>query len=147
MPMGPFRTQTQGVNVRDLARKFEAGAEVTPETLLASGLVRHLRHPIKILGQGDLEVALKVTVHGFSASAKQKIEAAGGTARTLGEPSEPVEEAAPARKPKRSAKKDAQEAPAVEAEAAEEAPSAEAEAADETVSEAPPAESDQAEQE
>src|SRR5438067_11752339 len=42
MPMGPFRTHTQGVNVRDLEKRFQAGAEVTPETLLASGLLRHL---------------------------------------------------------------------------------------------------------
>src|SRR3954447_14748831 len=87
MPMGPFRTHTQGVNVRDLEKRFTAGAEVTPETLLASGLLRHLRHPVKILGQGELSVALTVTAHGFSASARQKIEAAGGSARLLGEPS------------------------------------------------------------
>jgi large subunit ribosomal protein L15 len=93
MPMGPFRTQTQGINVRDLERRFEAGAEVTPETLLASGLLRHLRHPVKILGEGELTIALTVTAHGFSASARQKIEAAGGSARLLGEPSE---DAAPA---------------------------------------------------
>jgi large subunit ribosomal protein L15 len=84
MPFGPFRTHTQGVNVRDLARRFEAGAEVTPETLLSAGVLRHLRHPVKILGQGDLTVPLTVVAHGFSASARQKIEAAGGTVVVLG---------------------------------------------------------------
>src|ERR1700754_2160183 len=61
MPFGPFRTTTQGVNVRDLAKRFEAGAEVTPQTLLAVGLLRHLRHPVKILGGGELAVALTVS--------------------------------------------------------------------------------------
>jgi large subunit ribosomal protein L15 len=93
MPFGPFRTFTQGVNVRDLERRFEAGAEVTPEVLLAAGVLRHLRHPVKILGEGELTVALTVTAHGFSASARQKIEAAGGSVQLLGEPSAPSEDA------------------------------------------------------
>ena len=84
MPMGPFRTTTQPVNLRDLERRFSAGDEVTPESLLASGILRHLRDPIKILGQGELTKALRVEAHGFSASARQKIEAAGGTASLLG---------------------------------------------------------------
>jgi len=84
MPMGPFRTTTQPINLRDLERRFTAGDEVTPESLLASGLLRHLRHPVKILGQGELTKALKVEAHGFSASARQKIEAAGGSALLLG---------------------------------------------------------------
>jgi large subunit ribosomal protein L15 len=86
MPMGPFRTTTQPVNLRDLERRFSAGDQVTPESLLASGLLRHLRHPVKILGVGELTKALSVEAHGFSASAKQKIEAAGGSASLLGAP-------------------------------------------------------------
>src|SRR3954452_12417107 len=84
MPMGPFRTTTQPINLRDLERRFAAGDQVTPESLLASGLLRHLRHPVKILGVGELTKALTVEAHGFSASARQKIEAAGGTASLLG---------------------------------------------------------------
>src|ERR1700757_5095024 len=57
MPMGPFRTHTTPVNVRDLA-KFEAGPEVTPELLKQAGVVRSLKHPIKILGGGELSVKL-----------------------------------------------------------------------------------------
>jgi large subunit ribosomal protein L15 len=86
MPMGPFRTTTQPVNLRDLERRFSAGDQVTPESLLASGLLRHLRHPVKILGVGELTKALSIEAHGFSASAKQKIEAAGGSASLLGAP-------------------------------------------------------------
>src|SRR5262249_59160394 len=52
MPMGPFRTFTHGVNVSSLAERFEAGAEVTPEVLLAARVLRTLRHPVKILGDG-----------------------------------------------------------------------------------------------
>jgi large subunit ribosomal protein L15 len=84
MPMGPFRTFTQGVNVSVLAARFEQGAEVTPETLLAVGVLRHLRHPVKILGDGELGHALVVRAHGFSAGARQKIEAAGGTVTVIG---------------------------------------------------------------
>jgi large subunit ribosomal protein L15 len=85
MPFGPFRTHTQGVNLRDLARRFQAGDEVTPQTLLSSGILRHLRHPVKVLGVGELPYALSVTAHGFSASARQKIEAAGGTVTVIGD--------------------------------------------------------------
>src|SRR5438477_8763851 len=54
MPIGPFRTFTQGVNVRDLERVFDAGTEVTPELLKAKRLIRSVRIDVKILGQGDL---------------------------------------------------------------------------------------------
>ena len=84
MPMGPFRTFTHGVNVSALAGRFEAGAEVTPEVLLAARVLRTLRHPVKILGDGEIGVALTVHAHGFSASARQKIEAAGGTVVLIG---------------------------------------------------------------
>ena len=88
MPVGPFRTFTHGVNVSSLAARFEAGAEVTPETLLAARVLRTLRHPVKILGDGEIGVALTVHAHRFSASARQKIEAAGGTVVLI----DPVEE-------------------------------------------------------
>jgi len=80
MPMGPFRTQTEITNVGAIAEKFPAGTEVTPELLVQSGLLSRIKHPVKILGEGDLGHALTIHAHGFSASAKAKIEAAGGTA-------------------------------------------------------------------
>jgi len=85
-PVGPFRTYTQPVNLRDLEARFEAGAEVTPESLKEVGLIRSLRKDVKILGVGELSKKLSVTAHGFSASAREKIEAAGGTATALREP-------------------------------------------------------------
>jgi large subunit ribosomal protein L15 len=87
MPVGPFRTFSQPVNIRDLAR-FEAGEEVTPETLKAKGLIRSLRKDVKLLGVGELALPLEITVHGASASARAKVEAAGGTLTLLREPKE-----------------------------------------------------------
>jgi large subunit ribosomal protein L15 len=79
MPFEPFRTRTQPVNVGDL-NLFEDGAEVTPATLRDRGLARRKRVSVKILAKGDLERKnLTVSAHAFSAAAKQKIEAAGGT--------------------------------------------------------------------
>jgi large subunit ribosomal protein L15 len=83
MPMGPFRTHTTPVNVRDLAR-FDAGSEVTPETLKAAGVVSSLRHPIKVLGDGELGHGLTVHAHAFSRRAAELIEAAGGKAVVIG---------------------------------------------------------------
>jgi len=85
MPVGPFRTYTQPVNLRDLER-FEAGEEVTPETLKAKGLIRSVRKDVKLLGVGELTKKLTITVHAASASAKEKVEAAGGTLTLLKEP-------------------------------------------------------------
>jgi ribosomal protein L15 len=90
MPIGPFRTFTHGVNVSSLAQRFEAGAEVTPETLLAARVLRTLRHPVKILGDGELAIALTVHAHRFSATARKKIEAAGGTCVLIDPVEEPV---------------------------------------------------------
>jgi large subunit ribosomal protein L15 len=79
MPFEPFRTRTQPVNLSDLNR-FDDGAEVTPEALRDHGLATRKRIPVKVLGRGELErKSLKVTAHGFSASAREKIEAAGGS--------------------------------------------------------------------
>lgn len=83
MPIGPFRTSTVPVNVRDLER-FEDGTEVTPESLVAAGVIKNTRTDVKILGSGELTKKLKVSAHRFSASAAQKIEAAGGSAERLG---------------------------------------------------------------
>jgi large subunit ribosomal protein L15 len=85
MPVGPFRTVTQPVNLRDLDR-FDEGAEVTPETLKAKGLIRSVRKDVKLLGVGELTKKLTITVHGASATAREKVEAAGGTLTLLREP-------------------------------------------------------------
>ena len=82
MPFEPFRTHTQPVNLDDLEERFEAGAEVTPETLRAVGLATR-KHPVKILGRGELTKKLTVRAHAFSATAREKIEAAGGTVEVL----------------------------------------------------------------
>ena len=87
MPIGPFRTYSQPVNLRDLDERFDAGAEITPETLKAKRLIRKVTVDVKVLGVGELSKALSVSAHGFSKSAKEKIEAAGGTVTWLrGEP-------------------------------------------------------------
>jgi large subunit ribosomal protein L15 len=84
MPVGPHRTRVSAVNVRDLER-FDG--EVTPETLKEAGLIRNTRLDVKILGHGDLTKKLTVSAHLFSASAREKIESAGGSVNWLrGEP-------------------------------------------------------------
>src|SRR5437868_9821945 len=70
MPIGPFRTVSQGVNVRDLERVFDAGVEVTPELLKSKRLIRSTRVDVKILGQGDLTKKLAISAHGFSKTAR-----------------------------------------------------------------------------
>jgi large subunit ribosomal protein L15 len=85
MPVGPFRTYTQPVNLRDLDR-FDVGEEVTPETLKAKGLIRTVRKDVKLLGVGELSKKLTITVHAASATAREKVEAAGGTLTLLKEP-------------------------------------------------------------
>jgi large subunit ribosomal protein L15 len=82
MPFEEFRTKTQPVNVADLEARFDAGAEVTPETLKEKGLAKR-SDPVKILARGEISKGLTVRAHGFSAAAKQKIEAAGGSCHTL----------------------------------------------------------------
>jgi ribosomal protein L15 len=89
MPVGPFRTSTQPVNLRDLEARFETGAEITPEALVTAGLIKNTKTDVKILGSGDLTKKLTVTAHGFSKAAREKIEAAGGSVTWLrGEPAE-----------------------------------------------------------
>jgi len=82
MPFERFRTHTQPVNLADLDDRFSAGDEVTPDTLRAAGLAKR-RHPVKILGRGELSKKLTVRAHGFSATAREKIEGAGGTVELI----------------------------------------------------------------
>ena len=83
MPFEPFRTHTQPVNLQDLERRFEKGAEVTPELLAQAGLAKRKGVPVKILGKGEISKKLTVKAHGFSATAREKLEAAGGSAEIL----------------------------------------------------------------
>jgi large subunit ribosomal protein L15 len=78
----PNKTVYAPVNVGDL-KKFEAGSSVTIETLHASGLVKGVHSRIKILGNGEMDRKLTIKAHAFSASAKSKIEAAGGSCEVL----------------------------------------------------------------
>lgn len=125
MPIGPFRTYSQPVNLRDLEERFEAGAEVTPETLKGKRLIRKVSVDVKVLGVGELTKALSVSAHGFSKTAKEKIEAAGGSVTWLR--GEPVPRKHKTHKAKASAEEPEDEAPAEAAtepaadEAAEEA--------------------------
>jgi large subunit ribosomal protein L15 len=85
MPVGPFRTYTVPVNLRDLDR-FEAGDVVTPEALVEKRLIKNTKIDIKLLGDGELSKKLTVRVHAISATAREKVEAAGGTVELLREP-------------------------------------------------------------
>jgi len=123
----PFRVEYQPINLTDL-RKFEAGTDVTPELLKERRILRSLRQPVKVLGTGEIDRALTVTAPRFSASAKTKIEAAGGTV---------VETAPrvikdPATSKKKYGKKKKQQEPKAEAaaETKEDAPSAKADGDD-----------------
>ncbi|OLT38598.1 50S ribosomal protein L15 [Actinomadura sp. CNU-125] len=78
----PNRVEFQVVNLDKLADLYPEGGEVTAEDLAAKGAVRPGR-PVKVLGSGDISVAVQVKVHAFSGSAKEKIAAAGGTADEL----------------------------------------------------------------
>jgi large subunit ribosomal protein L15 len=82
MPFENFRTKTQPVNVADLEERFDAGAEVNPATLREKGLAKR-SEPVKILARGEVSKKLAVHAHAFSAAAKEKIEAAGGSCHTL----------------------------------------------------------------
>jgi len=110
----PFRVDYEEVNLGALAR-FGAGAEVNAETLKAARLVR-TRRPVKVLGSGDVTVALTVEASSFSKSARSKIEAAGGSVRWLNGEPKPAPEAKPKRAPKAAAAATAEaETPAADA--------------------------------
>ena len=78
-----FAVKYEIVNIADLEERFEAGAEVTAETLYALRLISGLDKPVKILGVGELSKELKVHANAYSASAAKKIEAAGGKAEVI----------------------------------------------------------------
>jgi large subunit ribosomal protein L15 len=107
LPVGPFRTATAPVNVATLEERFDAGAEVTPESLVEKGILKNTKVDVKILGKGELKKKLAVTAHAVSASAREKIEAAGGSVTLLREPKQ--------RFPKRRADRTAPEAKEPEA--------------------------------
>ena len=83
MPFEKFRTHTQPVNLRDLEARFDKGAEVTPDSLREIGLASRKNVPVKVLGDGDISKALTVHAHGFSKSAREKIEGAGGSCQLI----------------------------------------------------------------
>ena len=111
MPVGPHRTYTAPVNVSTLEERFDAGAEVTPESLVEKGVLKNTKTDVKILGNGELKKQLSVTAHAVSASAREKIEAAGGSITLLREPKE--------RKPKRRVERTPPPEPEAEAEVEE----------------------------
>ena len=77
-----FRKEITAINISTLNR-FDSGTEVTPELLVMSGVIKAVKDGVKILGTGELEKALTVKVHGFSKSAVEKIQAAGGKAEVI----------------------------------------------------------------
>src|SRR5437867_12031408 len=115
MPIGPFRTSTVPVNVSALDR-FDAGTDVTPESLVEAGVIKNTKVDVKLLGNGEVPKKLTGRVHAISASAREKIEQAGGTVDLLRQPK---------RKKPRAAKPAAAQEPATE-------PEQEAETAPET---------------
>ena len=79
MPFEPFRTHTQPVNIDALESRFDTGTEVTIALMKANGLASRRDIPVKVLAKGELSKALTVHAHAFSAGARERIEAAGGT--------------------------------------------------------------------
>jgi large subunit ribosomal protein L15 len=135
MPIGPFRTSTAPVNVGALDR-FDDGAEVSPESLVEIGLLKNTKTDVKLLGNGELKKKLTVRVHAISATAREKVEQAGGTVSLLKEPKvkKRKKRAAKAKPPAAAAPEpEAAETPAAEA---AEAP-AEPETADQAEEQAP----------
>jgi ribosomal protein L18E len=129
MPIGPFRTYTHPINLRDLDR-FDEGDVVTPESLVEKGLLKNTKVDVKLLASGEVSKKLTIRVHAISASAREKIEAAGGTVELLREPKVKKKKHHAAAKPEAAA------------EAAEDAPEAAADAPEETATDeaAPPTE-------
>jgi large subunit ribosomal protein L15 len=127
MPVGPHRTSTVPVNLRDLERVFDDGAEVTLEALVEKGLIKNTRTDVKVLGDGELKKKLSVTAHLFSASAREKIEKAGGSATALRPPREEKK-----KRPRKKAAEPAPEEPEATEAAAEEVQEAAADVAAES---------------
>jgi len=80
----PGKVHYRLVNLWQLDNAFESGAEITPQAMMEKGLVSTLNPGVKVLGEGDIAKALKVSAHAFSKSAEEKIKAAGGTCTILG---------------------------------------------------------------
>jgi large subunit ribosomal protein L15 len=116
MPVGPHRTSTAPVNVATLEERFEAGAEVTPESLVEKGVLKNTRTDVKVLGNGDLTKKLAVTVHAVSATAREKIESAGGSVTLLREPKPRYPKRRVDRQPPKPEAEEAPEQPADEEE-------------------------------
>jgi large subunit ribosomal protein L15 len=114
MPMGPHRTFTQPVNLRDLEARFDDGDDATLEALVEKGVIKNTKIDVKVLGWGELTKKLTVTAHRFSGTAREKIEAAGGKVVALREPVE--------KKQRRRKAAPAAAAPEPEPEVAEETP-------------------------
>jgi large subunit ribosomal protein L15 len=83
MPFEPFRTHTQVVNVVDLEARFDSGAAVTLEAMRSQGLATRDGIPVKILARGEVSKPLTVHAHAFSKTAREKIEAAGGSCQVI----------------------------------------------------------------
>ena len=79
----PFRTEYQEISLSDLEAAFEDKATVNPESLLEKGIIKNVRSPIKVLGNGELKKSLTVNLHAFTGSAKAAIEGAGGKAEVV----------------------------------------------------------------
>jgi large subunit ribosomal protein L15 len=79
MPFEPFRTHTQPVNLAALQERFDADTDVTLDLMRANGLATRKGVPVKVLAKGEIDKALTVHAHAFSATARERIEAAGGT--------------------------------------------------------------------
>ena len=79
MPFEMFRTHTQAVNLKDLEARFDSGAEVTVAGMKEKGLGTRKGIAVKVLAKGEITKPLTVHAHAFSASAREAIEAAGGT--------------------------------------------------------------------
>jgi large subunit ribosomal protein L15 len=135
MPIGPFRTSTAPVNVGSLDR-FADGAEVTPESLVEVGLLKNTKTDVKLLGNGELKKKLTIRVHAISATAREKVEQAGGTVSLLKEPKLKKRKKHAKAKPAAAAAAPEAETPETPAATATEAP-AEPEAADQPEEQAP----------
>jgi large subunit ribosomal protein L15 len=135
MPIGPFRTSTAPVNVGSLDR-FADGAEVTPESLVEVGLLKNTKTDVKLLGNGELKKKLTIRVHAISATAREKVEQAGGTVSLLKDPKLKKKKKHAKAKPAAAAAAPEAEAPETPAATATEAPS-EPEAADQAEEQAP----------
>jgi large subunit ribosomal protein L15 len=83
MPFEPFRTHTQAVNLIDLEKRFDDGASVDLAAMQGAGLASRKGIPVKVLGRGELTKKLTVHAHGFSKTARERIEAAGGTCQLI----------------------------------------------------------------